>query len=398
MNKTLFKNIKVGSSKVPVDVLINDGFITSISPNLVVSNDVETVNCAGKVILPLFVDGHAHIDKTLWGMPWQENDVPGELSEIIKNERNFRANNEFDSFKQSSEILKTYLMKGTGHVRTHIDVDTEIGVKHVEGVLETKKKYKGYVGIETVCFPQSGLLVRKGTIDVMSDAMALGCDFVGGIDPSSFDRNPVKHLDSIFNLADKSGAGVDLHLHEPGDLGAFTVELLIERTKALSMQGKVTLSHGFCLGEVSPSYQAKLAKALGELDISVATTAPANRNVPPFDLLREHGVTISAGNDGIRDTWSPYGNGDMLQRAMFLGLKYRWRKDTELENALYSITEGGANMMSIDTYGIKVGAKANFVVIHSENFADAIMLQPLSRDVYIAGKRIASNGKLEIEL
>jgi len=398
VKKTLFKNTKVGVSKFLVDVLIEGGLISAIGPALSVSNEVEVIDSVGKVMLPLFVDGHAHIDKTLWGMPWHENDVPAELSEIIKNERNFRANNEFDSFQQSSEILKTYLMKGTGHVRTHIDVDTEIGVKHVEGVLETKRKYKDYMGIETVCFPQSGLLVRKGTIDVMSQAMAIGCDFVGGIDPSSFDRNPVKHLDTIFNLADKSGAGIDLHLHEPGDLGAFSVELLIERTKALSMQGKVTLSHGFCLGEIAPSYQAKLAKALGELDISVATTAPANRNVPPFGLLREHGVTISAGNDGIRDTWSPYGNGDMLQRAMFLGLKYRWRKDTELESALYSITEGGANMMQLNAYGIEVGSEASFVVIEAQNFADAMMLQPLSRDVYISGKRVASNGKLEVDL
>jgi len=398
VNTTLFKNIKVGVSKVAVDVLIQEGLITSIGRELSVEDGVKVINGVGKVMLPLFIDGHAHIDKTLWGMPWMENDVPAELSEIIKNERNFRANNEFDSLQQSSEILKTYLMKGTGHVRTHIDVDTEIGVKHVEGVLETKKKYKDYIGIETVCFPQSGLLVRKGTLEVMSQAMAIGCDFVGGIDPSSFDRNPVKHLDSIFDLADRSGAGIDLHLHEPGDLGAFSVELLIERTKALSMQGKVTLSHGFCLGEVAPSYQEKLAKALGELDISVATTAPANRSVPPFDLLRKHGVTISAGNDGIRDTWSPYGNGDMLQRAMFLGLKYRWRKDTELESALYSITEGGANMMQLNNYGIEVGNKASFVVIEAENFADAMMLQPSSREVYISGKRVASDGKLEIEL
>ena len=31
-------------------------------------------------------------------------------------------------------------------------------------------------------------------------------------------------------------------------MGAFSMELIIERTRALGMQGKVTISHAFCLG------------------------------------------------------------------------------------------------------------------------------------------------------
>ena len=31
-------------------------------------------------------------------------------------------------------------------------------------------------------------------------------------------------------------------------MGAFSIELIIERTRALGMQGKVTISHAFCLG------------------------------------------------------------------------------------------------------------------------------------------------------
>jgi cytosine deaminase len=31
-------------------------------------------------------------------------------------------------------------------------------------------------------------------------------------------------------------------------MGVFSLELIIERTRALGLQGKVTISHGFCLG------------------------------------------------------------------------------------------------------------------------------------------------------
>jgi cytosine/creatinine deaminase len=36
-------------------------------------------------------------------------------------------------------------------------------------------------------------------------------------------------------------------------------------------------------------------------------------------MLRAAGVPIFAGNDDIRDTWSPYGTGDMLKRAAIIG-------------------------------------------------------------------------------
>ena len=38
--------------------------------------------------------------------------------------------------------------------------------------------------------------------------------------------------------------------------------------------------------------------------------------------MRAAGVRLCAGSDGIRDTWNPYGNADMLERAMFIGLRH----------------------------------------------------------------------------
>jgi cytosine/adenosine deaminase-related metal-dependent hydrolase len=46
--------------------------------------------------LPGFVDGHCHLDKTLWGMPWRPHVAP--LEEMIR--------------------------RGTTVPRTHVDIDT----------------------------------------------------------------------------------------------------------------------------------------------------------------------------------------------------------------------------------------------------------------------------------
>ena len=49
---------------------------------------------------------------------------------------------------------------------------------------------------------------------------------MGGIDPCMLDRDPVKHLDVVFGLAEKYQVEVDIHLHEPGELAVFSTCLL----------------------------------------------------------------------------------------------------------------------------------------------------------------------------
>lgn len=113
------------------------------------------------------------------------------------------------------------------HIRSHVDVDTEIGLANIEGVLETREALHDLVDVQVVAFPQSGMLPRAGTLDLMAAAMRAGADIVGGIDPVTIERDPLRHLDAIFALADRYAKSIDIHLHE---LGAFYLELVIERT------------------------------------------------------------------------------------------------------------------------------------------------------------------------
>jgi cytosine/adenosine deaminase-related metal-dependent hydrolase len=157
------------------------------------------------------------------------------------------------------------------------------------------------VDIDLVAFPQSGLLVRPGTVELLERAPRLGAETVGGLDPCAIDRDPKCHVDTMFGLADKFGRGVDIHLHEPGEMGAFSMELIIERTIALGMLGKVMLSHAFCLGMPDAAVVDPLIASLAAR-IAIMTTASASRPVPPLKRLVQAGVVVCAGSDGIRDT------------------------------------------------------------------------------------------------
>ena len=127
------------------------------------------------------------------------------------------------------------------------------------------------------------------------------------------------------------------------------MEMILDRTLAHGMQGKVTVSHAFCLGMADRARARELVERLAEAHVAIATVATPSRPVPSAAELREAGVTLCAGSDGIRDTWGPYGNADMLERAMLLGLRNNFRADSDVEHALWCCTHGGAQVMGCRT-------------------------------------------------
>jgi cytosine/adenosine deaminase-related metal-dependent hydrolase len=214
-----------------------------------------------------------------------------------------------------------------------------------------------------------------------------GADIVGGLDPSGMDRDPKGHLDAVFGLCTKHGKPLDVHLHEPGELGAFALELMIERTKALGMQGQVVVSHAFCLGEVSRA--PALYEALAEAGIAIATTAPPSRPVPSVKAARAARTKIFGGNDGIRDTWTPYNMPDMLQRAMLIGLKNDFRRDDEIDMALGMVTDWAAEACGFETCRLAVGERADIVLVQAQSVAEAVVAQPPRKLVISHGAVVA---------
>jgi len=108
-------------------------------------------------------------------------------------------------------------------------------------------------------------------------------------------------------------------------------------------------------------------------------------------------VTVLGGNDGIRDTWSPYGNPDMLERAMIIGLRYNLRRDDELEVALDTVTHSGARGCGFDSYGLVPGNRADLVLVDAQTVAQAVVARPVRRLVVSGGRVVARNGALQPE-
>lgn len=377
-----------------VDVLVRDGVFVQIEPTITPTAESTTVlDGHNQLLLPGLVNAHAHVDKNLLGHPWRPNEVPGsQLLDFVETERRVRRALQLSAETQSAHHLRASIATGTTHLRSHIDVDTEVGLSQLEGVLRTREAFGNALTMQLVAFPQSGMLVRPGTVQLLEAALKLGADCIGGLDPSTIDRDPVKHLDTIFGLADRFGVEIDIHLHEPGMLGAFAVELIAERTRVLGLQGRVTISHVFCLGMVDEPYLGSLIELLRDNRITIMSLGSGGSPFPPLKRLAEAGVALCTGSDGVRDTWGPYNRVDMLDRVRLLGYRSGFRRDDDIELLLRMATSGGAAVMGDSVYGLEVGKRADCIVVAGDTPAEAVMEQPPRSYVLKGGRVVAENG------
>jgi cytosine/creatinine deaminase len=391
MSEILLYGGKVWGHQGVTDILVRDGHIAALGNDLA-GGTAERVDATGQVILPGLVDAHAHLDKTLHGGPWIPHSATDVLADRIGNERRRRFELGLPRAEAMASLLDRMVVAGTTHLRTHTDIDPEVGLRRVEAVGEAADRMRDRIEVTQVAFPQYGILTQPGTADLLDAALRGGVAAIGGIDPAGVDGDPVRHLDIVFGLAEKHGADIDLHLHDGGTLGAWELELIADRTAATGLGGRVTVSHAYALGQLEPAEQARLADRLAATCVSITTSATYSFPVPPLKVLHAAGVNVAAGNDCIRDLWGPYGTGDMLERGMLIAYRSGFRRDEDIELALRAVTHGGAATLRLPRYGLAVGAQADLVVVPAEVPAEAIVAHPTPTLVLKSGRCISHDG------
>jgi cytosine deaminase len=376
------------------DVVAADGRIAAFAAqgDSAPSDDVDL---GGALILPPLVDGHIHLDKTLLGLPWVPNQAAGNrVADRIEAERKVRAARTVPESETGANLVRQVIANGTLHMRSHVDIDNQLGLRNLHEILKVRERFRALATIQVVAFPQSGVLRSPGTADLLDAAVAEGADLVGGLDPVGIDGDLDGHLEVIFGIAEKRGVGLDIHLHDGGEAGIAELLAIAARTKAAGLAGKVAVSHAFALGSVALSTAAETADVLADAGVAIMSHGPGAATMPPLLLLRQHGVEVFGGSDNIRDAWSPFGNGDMLDRAMMIGYRANFRHDQELSVAYEMVTSAAARVLGLADYGLRVGGPADFVAVTAGSVAEAVATRPRRQLVVKAGRVLARDGVL----
>lgn len=388
----IFNNLR-GSDGQRVGVRCEGGLIADIGTHLA---DADGYAGEGRLLLSALVEPHCHLDKTLWGEAWQQGPGAQTLRGWIENERRVLSACATPVAVRAGRLIGQMLTCGTTAIRSHVDVAPDMGLSHVDAMLQVKNDWADLVDLQLVAFPQQGLLSRPGTLDLMREAMRLGVETVGGLDPAGIDGDPEGQLRAIFGLAEEFGRGVDIHLHDKGALGAWQIRRIADYTEASGLSGRVMISHAYCLGMISDAELNEIGERLASLKISLMTSAPGDVAVPPVARLTELGVNVCCGSDGIRDAWSPLGNGDMLERAWLTAFRFDWSSNEEFALAFSCATSRAAAAIGLANRDFRKGAVADFLMVDALSIGDALARRPRQRRVVRRGKLVTDDGVLVI--
>ncbi|MDQ4504539.1 amidohydrolase [Sinomonas sp. ASV322] len=372
------------------DVFIDGGRIVEVRPadGSVAVGDVDG---GGRLALPGFINTHAHVDKSWWGRPWvsytysEHPTVEG----WIANERAERGAHDIPNANSAAAVLREFIRHGTTATRTHVDVDLGVGLRGLESVAAASAELGDAIQVHTVAFPQDGVLRRPGVLQLLDEAAQAGADSIGGLDPGTIDGDVEGQLDGLFAIAVDRGVGLDLHLHDFGSLGAYEYQRIITRTIDAGLQGRVNISHGFALGSLPQARQEEIVEGLAGAGISWTTVAMGGTAPLPWKRMRERGVPLGLGTDGIRDLWSPFGDGDLLRVAHQFARLHGLRHDEPLAAAVELATSGGATFVGRAQHDLAPGSRADVVLVDAENLPDVLVRGP-RRELVISGGRVVS--------
>lgn len=300
----------------------------------------------------------------------------------IRHERAHRDEIGMPSTEITGNVLEQLVSHGTTAIRTHLDVDLGLELRGIEAVREAVAAYDGALAVEIVAFPQDGVLRRPGVLALLDRAAREGVEHIGGLDPATIDRDPVGQVDALLALSADHGVGVDIHLHDPAELGAFQIELILERVERLGLHGRVNVAHGFAVAQLDGIRRRDLLAQMAALGVTMTTVAPLRLPQLPLHELDAAGVAFGFGTDGIRDLWSPYGTGDLLGIAWQYARASSIVRDEDLLRVVEIAAGGSARFAGLATNRLQAGDRADIVLVDAENAMDALVRTP-RREVVI---------------
>jgi cytosine deaminase len=358
-----------------------------------------TLRAGGRAVVPAFVDAHVHLDKAfLLAAAEEDGRAPGaELGAAIAAVAELRGRIGPGRVRREATRALTRLVgQGVTAARAHVEIDSTVGLSLVHLHRALAAEAESRIALELVAFPQRGL-EASGMVELMAAAMREGTTVVGGC--PYVDADPARHLDHVFALAERHGAPVDLHLDFSDDVGRSLLALVVERTRAHAMHGRVTIGHVTTLAAMPPDLQARALDALAAAGIALVVLPatdlylagqgePGTRSLAPWERALDAGVLVAIANNNIENPFAPFGNGNLLQAAWLAGLVRRTATPARRRALLDAITRTPAAILGLPAHGPAAGAEAHLALLDTDQPREAALRAPTVLATLRAGQLV----------
>jgi cytosine/creatinine deaminase len=385
------------------DVAVDGDRIVRVGPGASAGVS-ETIDCAGKLLLPGFIDGHVHLDKVLIRDELMEHDgtLAGAIAAIHERKRQYTV---ADVRARAAAVIEESVRLGTTRLRSHVDVDTIGGLIPLEGVRAAAADCADIAEVQTIAFPQEGLLRDPGAYALMEAAFEAGADVVGGMPHWELDEAARReHVRLCFDLAERFDRDLDMHVDETDDGGVRTLEMVADEALARGYIGRVCAGHVCSLAAADHAYAERVIEKCRRAQISIAANAVTNlvlqgrgdrglirRGTTRIGELRAAGVNVLFGQDCVKDGFYPFGRGSMLEVALISAHAAHLTTGADLDFTLRAITDAPAKAMRLTDYGLRSGARADMQLLPVPSWPEALRLQPLPEKVWFRGRLVAES-------
>lgn len=352
--------------------------------------NIKAIDANGYLALPALQDNHVHLDKGHFGGKWQAVVPASGVAERIQEEKEFLRDFLSETPQKAQALIDLICSNGATFLRVQTNVDSVIALDNLACVKKVLEKNKYRLDYEIVVFPQHGTLITEEQ-GLLSRALASDDTFIlGGLDPATIDGDIEKSLLTTFTLASQYNREIDYHLHDRGTLGLFEINRIIDYTKKYQLEGKVQISHALALADGDDEMIQTIAEKLAEAGIGINTTIPIDTTVLPVLVLQEKGVKVRVVNDNINDHWSPFGSGDLIERASRAAEVFSMKDERSLAQA-YSLVSNG--LTPLDSKGNqqwpKIGDQAHILFAKVESSAHLIARVCPERVVMFNGELVS---------
>ena len=385
-------------------IAIKDGLIADIAPSIP-EEALSEIDAQGQLVTESYANPHLHLCK-VYTLPMMDEialeayhgqDMGKAMNAIelaARVKENYAVEWILPNVRKALALAAIY---GNTHIRAFADVDSKARLEGVKALLAAKQEFAGVVELQVVAFAQDGLVREPGAEDLVIQAMELGADVVGGIPWIEFtDADIQKHVEIIFDIAEKFNKPVSMLVDDAGDPGLRSLELMAVEAIHRGWQGRVLAHHARAQAMYPTPYLQKLAALMKQAEMGLVTdphTGPLHARVR--ELLAED-VLVCLGQDDISDAYYPYGRNNMLEVA-FLASHLLWMTtNKEIETLYTMITTRAFQALGLPKMNLSIGAPANLVALCQDNLVDALRYHQAPRVVISHGALVDKEKMLSL--
>jgi cytosine deaminase len=379
-----------------VDILIGGGAIAKIAPAGAIGfGDAPEARLSGRIVLPLFVDVHTHIDK---GHIWRRKrnpvgDFPSALAAAIEDRSaNWTA---ADVGARMEFSLRSAYAYGTTALRTHIDsvgAQTRISWPVFAAARE---RWRDKITLQAApIFSVDFARDRSHMADIEAMLDAHGTGILGAV------TYMVPHLRdglrTLFELAERKGWELDFHVDESADPAARSLKMIADVAIERRFARPILVGHCCSLALQEDDERSRTIDAVQRAGISVVSLPMCNlflqdrhsgrtprwRGVTALHELKSAGVEVMIASDNTRDPFYPYGDLDMMET---------WREGVRILHLDYPFADWApavaatpAKAMGLDLGVLRAGGRADMIITRARDFPE-LLARPQSDRIVVRG-------------